>query len=105
MTTAELSYFFTAFEDGQYGKLYAGRSVNPQDIMQGLLQYQNLLLEARGDIEKKRRLEKEKEDHRKMKENAVTYEEYLRLVGKTPTPGEPDLLQRLQDSINKNKKR
>lgn len=105
MTTAELSYFFTAFEDGQYGKLYAGRSVNPQDIMQGLLQYQNSLLEARGDIEKKRRLEKEKEEHRKMKENAVTYEEYLKLIGKTPTPGEPNPLQRLQDSINKNKKR
>lgn len=105
MTTAELSYFFTAFEDGQYGKLYAGRSVNPQDIMQGLLQYQDSLLEARGDIEKKRRQEKEKEEYRKMKENAVTYEEYLKLIGKTPIPDEPNPLQRLQDSINKNKKR
>jgi hypothetical protein len=105
MTIAELSYFFTAFEDGQYGKLYAGRSVNPQDIMQGLLQYQDSLLEARGDIEKKQRQEKEKEEHRKIKENAVTYEEYLKHKGKTLTPGEPDLLQRLQDSINKNKKK
>ena len=105
MTIAELSYFFTAFEDGQYGKLYAGRSVNPQDIMQGLLQYQDSLLEARGDIEKKQRQEKEKEEHRKIKENAVTYEEYLKLKGKTLTPGEPDLLQRLQGSINKNKKK
>lgn len=99
----ELDYFFTAFEDGQYGKLYAGRSVNPQDIIQGLLQYKEALLDTRGDVENKRRLEEEAKEHLRIKQNAVSYEEYLRMKGKTPAPGESDLLQKLKDRINKNK--
>ena len=103
LTLQEIDYFFTSFEDGEYGKLYAGRTVNPQDVMTALVKYQDDVMAERGVLEMKRRLEDEAKENLRIKQNAISYEEYLRMKGKTITNGEPDLLQKLKDSINKNK--
>lgn len=56
LTPGELDYFFVCFENGKYRKLYNnGRSVNPQDIMMSLIDYENDLLEERGRIEDERK--------------------------------------------------
>lgn len=55
ITPGELDYFFLCFQNGEYGKLYNnGKTINPQDIMRGLILYENDLLEARGIAEEQR---------------------------------------------------
>ena len=68
LTPGELDYFFLAFSNGEYGKLYNKGTINPQDIMQGLIKYEKDLLDARGvDEEKKNELEKKKQKEEEQK--------------------------------------
>lgn len=64
---SELEFFFTAFEDGQYGKLYSGKTMNPQDIMQALALYDIDLREARGRNEDKMKEEQRKRESEEAK--------------------------------------
>lgn len=58
LTPGEIDYFFVCFENGKYRRLYNnGRSVNPQDIMISLIDYEHDVLEARGRAEEKRMAE------------------------------------------------
>ncbi len=94
LTPDELDYFFLSFSDGVYGKLYGGRSINPQDVMSALQNYISEVGQARGDIERERLQAEEKQKTRQMRENAVSYEEYCRMKGKpvdTPNPLEQAL--------------
>lgn len=60
LTPGELDYFFVCFENGQYRKLINnGRSINPQDLMMSLVDYERDLLEERGRIEDERKREQE----------------------------------------------
>lgn len=59
LTTAELDYFFTAFTDGEYRKVYNGNNVNPQDIMASLIDYERDVFVARGEAEWKRQQHEE----------------------------------------------
>lgn len=60
LTPGELDYFFVCFENGQYRKLINnGRSINPQDLMMSLVDYERDLLEERGSIEDERKREQE----------------------------------------------
>ena len=66
---------------GEYGKLYTGRTVNPQDILIGLKEYMYHLYEQRAQYDsdqKKERLEQEKIQAKK---EAVDFEEYKKLKG------------------------
>lgn len=56
ITPAELDYFFLAFSNGEYGKLYVSRTINPQDIMQALIAYIPDMLDARGEAERQHKL-------------------------------------------------
>lgn len=68
ITPGELDYFFLAFSNGEYRKLYNnGKSINPQDIMQSLIEYEKDLLEERGRVEDRKRAE---ENKRKKAEDA-----------------------------------
>ena len=61
ITTAELDYFFVAFTNGEYNKLINnGKTINPQDIMIGLIAYEADLLKERGRVEDERRKEEER---------------------------------------------
>lgn len=81
LTPSELTYFFYSFSMGDYGKLYAGRTVNPQDILIGLKEYMLRLYEKRvqyDNDQKQIQLEKEIEDSRK---NAVSFDKWRELRG------------------------
>ena len=68
LTPGELDYYFLAFSNGEYGKLYNKGTINPQDIMQGLIKYEKDLLDARGvEEEKKNELEKKKQKEEESK--------------------------------------
>lgn len=67
LTTAELDYFFIAFADGEYRKVYNGNNVNPQDIMASLVDYERDVLVARNEAERKRQ---HREEARKRAEDA-----------------------------------
>lgn len=67
LTPAELDFFFVAFTNGEYRKLYGGDTVNPQDVMMSLIEYEKDVLHARGIAEQKRQAE---EDKRQRIENA-----------------------------------
>ena len=81
LTPSELTYFFYSFSMGDYGKLYAGRTVNPQDILIGLKEFMLRLYEKRvqyDNDQKQIQLEKEREDSRK---NAVSFDKWKELRG------------------------
>ena len=101
LSMEELDFFFQSFCDGIYGKLYGGRAVNPQDIMQALQTYMRDVQEARGDVENKKRQEQERQEAMEAKRNAITYEEYVRLKGKHVREDEPDILEFARINLNK----
>jgi hypothetical protein len=101
LSMEELDFFFQSFCDGIYGKLYGGRAVNPQDIMQALQTYMRDVQEARSDVENAKRQEKERQEAMEAKRNAITYEEYVRLKGKHVREGEPDILNIVRRKLNK----
>lgn len=97
LTIPELEYFFQSFCDGAYGKLYGGRSVNPQDIMSALQTYLVEVQQARGEAERERQKQADKEDTKRMHETAISYEEYLQRKGKKESITNP--LQFIQESF------
>ena len=60
LTPGELDYFFVCFENGQYRKLFNnGKSINPQDLMMSLVDYEKDLLAGRGRVEEERKKQRE----------------------------------------------
>lgn len=88
LTPAELTNFFYSFSLGDYGKLYAGRTVNPQDVLMGLKQFMYVLFEQRAMVDGERRASKEKQEAIEAKRNAISWEEYCRRKGRS-TEGNP----------------
>lgn len=60
LTPAELDYFFIAFSNGEYRRMY-NASVTPQDVMVSLAMYERDVLTARGEAEDARRQQEEKQ--------------------------------------------
>lgn len=85
LTPAELTRYFYEFSLGDYGKLYVGRSVNPQDILIGLKEYVWRLNQARADYDSEKLAAKQKKEMEEAKKNAVSWEEYCKRKGKDPT--------------------
>lgn len=85
LTPAELTHFFYSFSMGDYGKLYAGKTVNPQDILIGLKEYMNHLYEKRVEVVTEERIAKEKAKMAEEKAKAVSWEEYCKSIGREPT--------------------
>lgn len=78
-TPSELTYFFYSFQLGDYGKLYAGKTVNPQDIFIALASYARLVYQERAAAYKQ-----QVEDEKK-KQNAdpnnISWEQYCKIRG------------------------
>ena len=81
LTPSELTHFFYSFSMGDYGKLYAGRTVNPQDILIGLKEYMYHLYEQRAQYDSDQRKIKQEQELEQSKREAVDFEEYKRLKG------------------------
>lgn len=82
LTPAELTFFFYSFSIGDYGKLYASRSVNPQDILIALRSYLRLVFQQRAElsdlaVESQRRADLA--DPRN-----ISWEKYCASVGRDP---------------------
>lgn len=87
MTPAELDFFFVAFTNGEYRKLYGGDTVNPQDIMMSLSEFEKDLLSARGIAEEKRQAEEEarkREEEMKRPHGIEAWKIYCRKNGLDP---------------------
>lgn len=102
LTPAELTNFFYSFSLGDYGKLYAGRTVNPQDILVGLKQFMYILFEQRAMVDNERRAVKQKKEAIEAKRNAISWEEYCRRKGRS-TEGNPlgGLMNKLKQESNR----
>ena len=81
MTPSELTYFFMSFSVGDYGKLYAGRSVNPQDILIGLKGFKANVFEQRAIYEDAKQQRKPEEEYEQYKEDSIGYDEWKKLRG------------------------
>lgn len=87
MTPAELDFFFVAFTNGEYRKLYGGDTVNPQDVMMSLIEYEKDLLTARGIAEQKQQAEEEarkREEEMKRPHGIEAWKIYCRKNGLDP---------------------
>lgn len=81
MTPSELTYFFMSFSVGDYGKLYAGRSVNPQDILIGLKEFKANVFEQRGIYEDAKQQRKREEEYEQYKKDSIGYDDWKKLRG------------------------
>ncbi len=67
LTPAEIDYFFVAFSNGEYRRLFCTTTVNPQDIMMSLAEYERDVLVARGEADRRK---KQEEERKKWEEEA-----------------------------------
>lgn len=81
MTPSELTYFFMSFSVGDYGKLYAGRSVNPQDILIGLKEFRSKVFKQRAIYEEAKQQRKREEEYEQYKKDSIGYDEWKKLRG------------------------
>ena len=88
LTPGELDYFFVCFENGQYRKLINnGKSVNPQDLMMSLIDYEKDLLEERGRVEEernKRKKAKQASEEAKKPHGLEAWKNYCKSKGLDP---------------------
>lgn len=105
LTPGELDYFFVCFENGEYRKLFNnGKSINPQDIMMSLIDYEKDLLEARGRIEderKKRNAEEEKQKERLKPHGVAAWKIYCEKNGLNPNTHKLKSVDMSKHDINK----
>ncbi len=85
LTPDELTNFFYSFSLGDYGKLYAGRTVNPQDILIGLKDFMYILFEQRALVDGEKLAKKQKQEAIEAKKNAISWEEYCKRKGRNIT--------------------
>lgn len=102
LTPAELTHFFYCFSLGDYGKLYAGRTVNPQDILMGLHEYMHTLFEQRAMVDSEKLAEKQRQEAIEAKKNAISWDKYCELKGRDKTANP---LGGLQDKVKNESKR
>lgn len=103
LTPSELTYFFYSFSMGDYGKLYVGRTVNPQDILIGLKEYMYHLYEKRVQYDNDQKRVKQEEEIKKAKQNVVTFDVYKKMKGLPDDYKSP--LERIKENLaQKNKK-
>lgn len=98
MTPSELTYFFMSFSVGDYGKLYAGRSVNPQDILIGLKEFKANVFEQRGIYEDAKQQRKREEEYEQYKKDSIGYDEWKKLRGI-----EEGVFEKIQKHFEENK--
>lgn len=89
LTPSELTYFFYSFSMGDYGKLYVGRTINPQDILMGLKEYANMVAEKRGAYENDKRQERMEKEMEENKKKAVTFQKWREMQGLPDNHGNP----------------
>lgn len=98
MTPSELTYFFMSFSVGDYGKLYAGRSVNPQDILIGLKEFKANVFEQRAIYEDAKQQRKREEEYEQYKKDSIGYDEWKELRGI-----EEGVLEKIKKHFEENK--
>ena len=98
MKPSELTYFFMSFSVGDYGKLYAGRSVNPQDILIGLKEFKANVFEQRAIYEDAKQQRKREEEYEQYKKDSIGYDEWKKLRGI-----EEGVLEKIKKHFEENK--
>ena len=81
LTPAELTYFFYTFSMGDYGKLYSGSKINPQDILTGLRICSNELSEQRTRIERTMQMDKLHKDRDSDRVSCVSFDKWKEIRG------------------------
>lgn len=102
VTPSELTRFFYEFSMGEYGEIYVGKTVNPQRLFIALDKYMCKVYEKRAEIDSQRNLDKQKIEDEKARMNAISYEEYCRMVGIDP---KESTLEKLKQKLEKESKR
>lgn len=108
LTPSELTYFFYSFSMGDYGKMYSGRSVNPQDILIALKEYMHQLYEKRVQYDNDQKRIKQEQEAEQARREAVDFEEYKRLKGlpkdyKNPVEKVKAYMEKQQKESKRNK--
>lgn len=108
LTPSELTYFFYSFSMGDYGKMYSGRSVNPQDILIALKEYMYQLYEKRVQYDNDQKRIKQEQEAEQARREAVDFEEYKRLKGlpkdyKNPVEKVKSYMEKQQKESKRNK--
>lgn len=102
VTPSELTRFFYEFSMGEYGEIYVGKTVNPQRLFIALDKYMCKVYEKRAEIDSQRNLDKQKIEDEKARMNAISYEEYCRMVG---IDQKESPLEKLKQKLEKESKR
>ena len=93
LTPSELSYFFYSFSMGDYGKLYVGRTINPQDVLSGIRDFASELIEQRRIFYERKNIEKLTDE----KKEGISYDQWKKEKG---LPQDYDIFKKLSDKMN-----
>lgn len=85
LTFEEMTYFFHAFENGLYGTLYVGTTINVQNIMQALAKFKADALEQRGHVENERKQMQQKENDKGKLTGMDAWLDYCKKSGRANT--------------------
>lgn len=85
LTLSELTYFFYCYSIGDYGKLYAGRTVNPQDILIGLDIFSKDVRSVRDEVNGIENAERISKEFHENKSKSISYQEWKMLKGNDTT--------------------
>ena len=103
LTPSELTYFFYSFSMGDYGKLYSGSKINPQDILTGLRICSNELKEHRVRMERDEQMVKLHIDRDIERVSSVSFDKWKEIRGLGDDAENPLLkISQITNKINYN---
>lgn len=99
MTPAEFTFFLCSYSMGDYGKLYNGKNINPQDVLIALRDCNEKLRESRIEWEKEQKQLADARQAEQDRRESVSFDKWKEISGKPSDYKSP--LDRLKESINK----
>lgn len=99
MTPAEFTFFLCSYSMGDYGKLYNGKNINPQDVLIALRRCNERLRESRIEWEQERKQIAYARQAEQDRKESVSFDKWKEISGKPSDYKSP--LDRLRESINK----
>lgn len=92
LTPSELTHFFYKFSLGDYGKLYAGRTINPQEILIGLKEFSLDINNARVRFEEEKKATQREKELAEWKKDCVSLEEWKKMRGMGDKPSNIEMI-------------
>lgn len=101
LTPAELTYFFETFIGGGYGMLYVGKTINPQTILQAVRNFDEDVINKRGEVSNEEEEARHEEERRLIEEGKTGIGAWLMYCKEHGIEGQPIPMKRALKEIQR----